>query len=62
MLAGDKLVIPSILAPRRQTSLLVKWKRRANTRAWTAATVSFPPFLGRRRRTPGVKMKKRMAA
>lgn len=59
---GATVSIPSNLAPRRQTSLCVKWKRSAKTIAWTAATVNLLPPGGRRTRIAGVKRKNRIAA
>jgi len=59
---GATVSIPSRRAPRRQTILWVKWKRRAKTIAWTAATVHLLPPGGKRTRIAGVKRKKRIAA
>ena len=59
---GDLLPAkPSLPYRNFQAILCVKWYTRAKTTACVAATTNLEPPLGRRRRTPGVRRKKRAA-
>jgi len=68
LLVDSGMFIPSLCMgvgdidiEKRQTVDAVKYKMIPKTKAWTAATVILLPLGGRRKRTPGERMKNKIA-